>query len=88
MDRGADGTSARLTRSAAAWKDMAAIYINECSDTVDGQKWNVMADGRIAVVSSTPRTLLPCPNKPFPVSPLRRGPANHLTRAMRRSPIQ
>jgi hypothetical protein len=33
----------------SAWKDMANIAVNECSDTADGQKWNVMADGRIAL---------------------------------------
>ena len=34
---------------------MANIYVNECSDSADGQKWNVMADGRIAVDASSPR---------------------------------
>lgn len=33
----------------SAWKDMANIALNNCSDTADGQKWEVKADGRIAV---------------------------------------
>lgn len=36
----------------AAWKDMAPITLKECSDTAEGQKWNAMADGRIAVEGS------------------------------------
>jgi hypothetical protein len=36
---------------------MGAIYLQNCSDTVDGQKWNVMADGRIALQLSSPREL-------------------------------
>lgn len=40
----------------SAWKDMANIALNECSDTADGQKWEVKADGRIAVdLSPSPR---------------------------------
>ena len=42
-----------------AWKDMASIALQECSDTADGQKWNVMADGRIALDLSNP------PRKPI-----------------------
>ncbi|KAI0117664.1 hypothetical protein GGR51DRAFT_554944 [Nemania sp. FL0031] len=37
------------------WKDMANLSITECADTSDGQKWNVMADGRIALQMSTPQ---------------------------------
>lgn len=37
------------------WKDMANISLKDCSDTEDGQKWMVMADGRIAVALSSPR---------------------------------
>ncbi|KAI0913266.1 hypothetical protein F4824DRAFT_499994 [Ustulina deusta] len=37
------------------WKDMASLSVTECSDTVDGQKWNVMADGRIALQLSSPQ---------------------------------
>ncbi|KAI0525949.1 hypothetical protein F5B22DRAFT_633309 [Xylaria bambusicola] len=37
------------------WKDMASLSITNCSDTVDGQKWNVMADGRIALQLSSPQ---------------------------------
>ncbi|KAK0651697.1 ricin B lectin domain-containing protein [Cercophora newfieldiana] len=33
----------------SAWKDMANIAVNTCSDTADGQKWEVKADGRIAL---------------------------------------
>ena len=33
---------------------MASLSITSCSDTVDGQKWNVMADGRIALQLSSP----------------------------------
>lgn len=40
----------------SAWKDMANIALAECSDTSDGQKWEVKADGRIAVdLSPAPR---------------------------------
>lgn len=34
---------------------MGAITLQNCSDTVDGQKWNAMADGRIALDLSSPR---------------------------------
>lgn len=34
---------------------MANIYVNECSDTTDGQKWVAMTDGRIALEKSSPR---------------------------------
>ncbi len=34
---------------------MSNISLKECSDTVDGQKWDVMADGRIALAPSSPR---------------------------------
>ncbi|TPX16088.1 uncharacterized protein E0L32_004083 [Thyridium curvatum] len=37
------------------WKDMANISLKDCSDTEDGQKWNVMADGRIALELSSPQ---------------------------------
>ncbi|KAI1351391.1 carbohydrate-binding module family 13 protein, partial [Xylaria sp. FL0043] len=37
------------------WKDMASLSVAACSDTVDGQKWNVMADGRIALQMSSPQ---------------------------------
>ncbi|KAI0003895.1 carbohydrate-binding module family 13 protein [Xylariaceae sp. FL0662B] len=40
------------------WKDMASIYVNECSDTEDGQKWVAMPDGRIALELSTPQECL------------------------------
>ncbi|KAK1761014.1 ricin B lectin domain-containing protein [Echria macrotheca] len=33
----------------SAWKDMANIALAECSDSSDGQKWEVKADGRIAL---------------------------------------
>jgi hypothetical protein len=43
----------------SAWKDMANIAVNNCSDTADGQNWNVMADGRIALdLSPAPRSCL------------------------------
>ncbi|KAI1183736.1 hypothetical protein F5B17DRAFT_447888 [Nemania serpens] len=42
----------------SAWKDMASISVANCSDTVDGQKWNVMADGRIALQMSSPQECL------------------------------
>lgn len=35
------------------WKDMATIWLTECSDAADGQKWNAMADGRFALEMST-----------------------------------
>ncbi|KAF2116561.1 hypothetical protein BDV96DRAFT_28684 [Lophiotrema nucula] len=37
-----------------AWKDMANIYVNECSDTAVGQNWVDMGDGRIQVDGSSP----------------------------------
>jgi hypothetical protein len=37
----------------SGWKDMANIYMRECSDTEVAQKWNAMADGRIALEPST-----------------------------------
>ncbi|KAL1881480.1 hypothetical protein VTK73DRAFT_3542 [Phialemonium thermophilum] len=40
------------------WKDMASVSLKECSDTEDGQKWNVMADGRIALAPSSPQECL------------------------------
>lgn len=43
------------TSSTAAWKDMASISLKECDDAADGQKWVVMADGRIALELSSPR---------------------------------
>jgi hypothetical protein len=36
----------------SAWKDMANIYLRECSDTEVAQKWVAMADGRIALEAS------------------------------------
>jgi len=51
----ADTTLCLDAGAKTAWKDMAAIYVNECSDTADGQKWTVMPDGRIAVTASTPQ---------------------------------
>ncbi|KAI1103052.1 carbohydrate-binding module family 13 protein [Jackrogersella minutella] len=40
------------------WKDMANIYVNECSDTADSQKWVAMPDGRIALELSSPQECL------------------------------
>ncbi|KAK0726277.1 hypothetical protein B0T21DRAFT_350431 [Apiosordaria backusii] len=34
------------------WKDMGTITLKECSATESAQKWNVMADGRIALEDS------------------------------------
>ncbi len=34
---------------------MANVSLKDCSDTEDGQKWTVMADGRIALTASSPR---------------------------------
>ncbi|KAK0752203.1 hypothetical protein B0T18DRAFT_426723 [Schizothecium vesticola] len=34
------------------WKDMARVSLAECADTADGQRWTVMADGRVAVEGS------------------------------------
>ncbi|KAF1954114.1 hypothetical protein CC80DRAFT_567911 [Byssothecium circinans] len=41
-----------------AWKDMANVYVNTCSDTAPGQQWTAMADGRIAVTASSPQQCL------------------------------
>ncbi|KAI3332076.1 hypothetical protein HD806DRAFT_479295 [Xylariaceae sp. AK1471] len=40
------------------WKDMANLSVTNCSDTADGQKWNAMADGRIALQLSSPRKFI------------------------------
>jgi len=37
------------------WKDMGAVSIKACNTTEVAQQWNVMADGRIALVASSPR---------------------------------
>ncbi|KAK3387965.1 hypothetical protein B0H63DRAFT_448751 [Podospora didyma] len=37
------------------WKDMGTIYLNTCVETEVGQKWNAMADGRIALEASSPQ---------------------------------
>jgi hypothetical protein len=34
---------------------MASISLKECDDAAEGQKWVVMADGRIALELSSPR---------------------------------
>ncbi|KAF2278007.1 uncharacterized protein EI97DRAFT_449399 [Westerdykella ornata] len=34
------------------WKDMASIYLTDCNETSDSQKWFAMADGRIAIEKS------------------------------------
>ncbi|KAJ9157009.1 hypothetical protein NKR19_g4008 [Coniochaeta hoffmannii] len=41
----------------SAWKDMAAVYLKDCTAAADdpSQLWNVMADGRIALKASSPR---------------------------------
>jgi len=36
------------------WKSMGAITLADCSDSSDGQKWDVMTDGRIGLKASTP----------------------------------
>ncbi|KAG9230718.1 ricin B lectin domain-containing protein [Amylocarpus encephaloides] len=36
----------------ANWRDMGSIYVKDCSETEVAQKWNVMADGRIALEAS------------------------------------
>ncbi|KAI0171965.1 carbohydrate-binding module family 13 protein [Hypoxylon sp. FL1284] len=40
------------------WRDMANIFINECSDEADSQKWVAMEDGRIALEMSSPQECL------------------------------
>lgn len=42
----------------ANWKDMGNIYVQNCSATEVAQKWNVMKDGRIALIASSPRKFL------------------------------
>ncbi|KAF4627231.1 hypothetical protein G7Y89_g10925 [Cudoniella acicularis] len=34
------------------WKDMGNLYIKECADTEDAQKFNVLADGRIELAAN------------------------------------
>ncbi|OCL11001.1 carbohydrate-binding module family 13 protein [Glonium stellatum] len=36
------------------WKDMSNIYVKDCSDSDDSQKWVVMTDGRITLAASSP----------------------------------
>ncbi|KAK3317703.1 hypothetical protein B0T19DRAFT_296503 [Cercophora scortea] len=36
------------------WKDMGNLYIKECSDTEDSQKFLALADGRIQLEKSSP----------------------------------
>ncbi|XXG98652.1 hypothetical protein Hte_004979 [Hypoxylon texense] len=53
------GTTLCLDAGASSnWKDMANIYVNECSDTADSQKWVAMEDGRIALEKSSPQECL------------------------------
>lgn len=42
------------------WKDMARVSLAECSDAADGQRWTVMADGRVAVEGSAAPRKSPC----------------------------
>ncbi|KAF2190660.1 carbohydrate-binding module family 13 protein [Zopfia rhizophila CBS 207.26] len=37
------------------WKDMGSIYLKDCSDSEQAQKWVVMSDGRIALGASSPQ---------------------------------
>jgi len=37
---------------------MANIYVQDCSDTSEQQKWTIMSDGRIALDGSSPRKQL------------------------------
>lgn len=55
-----------------AWKDMAPVYTNTCSDSAPGQQWTALADGRIAVAGSSPRTYFP---SPFPFTLLSLPPS-------------
>lgn len=44
----------------AAWKDMANVYVKDCTADADpSQLWTVMADGRIALKASSPREFVP-----------------------------
>lgn len=47
-------TKQNLTPSPANWKDMGSLYLQTCTNSTDAQKWNVMADGRIALAASSP----------------------------------
>ncbi|KIH87795.1 hypothetical protein SPBR_05318 [Sporothrix brasiliensis 5110] len=50
------GTTLCLDAGAKSkWKDMAALVINDCADTAEGQNFDVKADGRIAVAASSPQ---------------------------------
>ncbi|OTB05232.1 carbohydrate-binding module family 13 protein [Hypoxylon sp. CI-4A] len=40
------------------WKDMSNIYIQECDDAADSQKWDAKTDGRIALELSSPQECL------------------------------
>ncbi|KAI1323018.1 hypothetical protein F5Y16DRAFT_403885 [Xylariaceae sp. FL0255] len=40
------------------WKDLASITVADCSATSQGQMWNAMADGRIALNMSNPQECL------------------------------
>ncbi|KAK0719896.1 ricin B lectin domain-containing protein [Lasiosphaeris hirsuta] len=50
------GTTLCLDAGAkSGWKDMGTIWLKDCSATEDGQKWNALADGRIALDLSSPQ---------------------------------
>ncbi|KAH8847811.1 hypothetical protein MCOR27_010306 [Pyricularia oryzae] len=54
----------------ANWRNMANINLANCSDAVDGQKWNAMADGRIAL------ELSPQPQQCLDLQYMRATPGN------------
>ncbi|TLD30400.1 hypothetical protein PspLS_02424 [Pyricularia sp. CBS 133598] len=54
----------------ANWRDMANINLANCSDAADGQKWDAMADGRIAL------ELSPQPQQCLDLQYMRATPGN------------
>lgn len=40
------------------WKDMSRVYLVTCAPGSASQQWDVMADGRIALVASKPQECL------------------------------
>lgn len=43
---------------AGNWKDMSRVYLVTCTAGAASQQWDVMADGRIALIASKPQECL------------------------------
>lgn len=45
-------------RATGNWKDMSRVYLVTCAPNSASQQWDVMADGRIALIASKPQECL------------------------------